>query len=186
MKQKEEEAATQAAREEGYWARMGAAFDDEIVNIYEAINADDLDALSELLAYTQHINIQDVAGQTPLVFASLGGHADAVKMLLKAGADPVIGESGGYTPMHAAAYQGRADVVRALLDAGLGATELHSDGLAAFHRACFGAEKRHTETVRVFLEAGVPHDLQGKNGKSCTSGTRNSGTLALVNEWAAK
>jgi thiol-disulfide isomerase/thioredoxin len=185
-KQKEEEAASQAAREEGYWARMSAAFDDEIVNIYEAINANDLDALSELLEDTQHINIQDVGGQTPLVFASLGGHADAVKMLLNAGADTAIGESGGYTPMHAAAYQGRADVVRALLDAGLDATKLHSDGLAAFHRACYGAEKRHTETVRAFLEAGVPHDLQGKNGKSCTSGTRNPGTLALVNDWAAK
>ena len=96
-KQREEEAATQAAREEGYWARMGAAFDDEVVNIYEAINANDLDALSELLEETQNINIQDVGGQTPLVFASLGGHAEAVKMLLKAGADAAIGESGGYT-----------------------------------------------------------------------------------------
>lgn len=185
-KQKEEEAVAQAAREEGYWARMSAAFDDGVVNIYEAINGNDLDALSALLEDTQHINIQDVAGQTPLVFAALGGHAGAVKILLEAGADAAIGESGGYTAIHAAAFQGRADVVRVLLGAGLDGTELHSDGLAAFHRSCYGAEKRHTETVRVFLEAGVPHDLQGKAGRSCTSGTRNAATLALVKEWAAK
>ena len=184
-KQKEEEAATQAAREQGYWARMGAAFPDEVVNIYEVINAEDQEALSALLAAEgSPIDIQDVAGQTPLVFASLGGHVDAVKLLLEAGADASIGESGGYTPIHAAAFQGRAAVVRELLGAGLDGAARHSDGLAAFHRACYGAEPWHTETVRVFLEAGVPHDLQGDAGKSCTSGTRNAATLALINEWA--
>ena len=50
----------------------------------------------------------DVGGQTPLVFASLGGQEEAVRQLLAAGADTAIGESGGYTPLHASAYQGRA------------------------------------------------------------------------------
>jgi hypothetical protein len=32
------------------------------------------------------------------------------------------------------------------------------------HRACWGVEQRHTDTVKVFLEAGVERDLQAVRG----------------------
>ena len=41
-------------------------------------------------------------GQTPLMNAVLTGKVNAVKALIKAGADPSIGEKDGYTPMHGA------------------------------------------------------------------------------------
>ena len=50
---------------------------------------------------------------------------------------------------------------------------------------------RHTETVRVFLEAGVPHDeiITGNhpNGaKTCVNMTPNRKTRKLLEEWVAK
>ena len=135
--QKKEEDANQKVREHGYWARMAAAFPAEVVNVYEAINAEDAEALAELLAsegIQERIDLQDVGGQTPLVFASLGGQEEAVRQLLAAGADTSIGESGGYTPLHASAYQGRAGVVKLLLAHGLDGAARHTDGFAPFHR----------------------------------------------------
>jgi hypothetical protein len=32
---------------------------------------------------------------------------------------------------------------------------IHVDGFIPMHRACWGDEQRHTDTVRVFLEAGA-------------------------------
>ena len=42
--------------------------------------------------------------------------------------------------------------------------EYHNDGFIGMHRACWGGDKRHTDTVEAFLVAGVPHDFPDKKG----------------------
>ena len=105
------------------------------------------------------INAIGPGGQTPLVMATLMGKTEFVKALLTHGADTSIGEQDGYTPLHAAAFQGRAEVAQLLVDHGLDPLEYHPDGFAPMHRACWGADERHTQTVQVFLDAGVDPNL---------------------------
>ncbi|OQR86752.1 hypothetical protein ACHHYP_09990 [Achlya hypogyna] len=120
-------------------------------------------------------------GQTCLMRACLFGSVDVVKFLLNyPGIDVNKGEKDGYTPMHGAAYQGRPNVVKVLLDYGLSATELHKDGFAPFHRAAWGSQRRHTETVRVFLEAGVPRDLKTTDGMTAVDITENYYTRRML------
>ena len=90
--------------------------------------------------------------------AVLGGSLESVKYLLSKGADTSIGEKDGYTPMHGAGFQGRYEIAKVLIDHGLDPRDKHSDGYEPIHRACWGREERHMQTVKVFLDAGVPFD----------------------------
>ena len=80
--------------------------------------------------------------------AVLSGKVNAVKKLLKLGADTTIGEKDGYVPIHGAGFQGRAEIAQILINHGVDPSVKHSDGYMPIHRACWGQEKRHTDTVK--------------------------------------
>tara|TARA_B110001452_G_scaffold246336_1_gene231591 strand:+ start:1048 stop:1356 length:309 start_codon:yes stop_codon:yes gene_type:complete len=62
-----------------------------------------------------------------------------------------------------------------------------ADGFTPIHRACWGGEKRHTDTVKAFLEAGVPHNQHAKNGLTPLRMVKgNKATTALLKDWAQK
>ena len=117
----------------------------------------------------------------------LSGKTGAVKFLLKRGADTAVAEKDGYTPMHGAGFQGRADIAEALIAHGLNPSDRHSDGFTPIHRACWGSEQRHTDTVRVLLEAGVKwNEPSDKGGQPMEMAGGNAATKALLNEWKDK
>mmetsp|Transcript_3276 Transcript_3276/g.5094 ORF Transcript_3276/g.5094 Transcript_3276/m.5094 type:complete len:188 (+) Transcript_3276:77-640(+) len=134
-------------------------------------------------ADSSELNKVGGGGQTPIMAACLGGKVNAVKALLDLGADVSIGEQDGYTPMHGAGFQGRAEVAKLLISHGLSMTDRHEDGYTPFHRACWGMESRHTDTVRVFLDAGIDIDIKGADGKTCRRMTKNEKTRKLLVEW---
>lgn len=152
-------------------------------DIFKAIGADSRDEVLELSKNKEKLNAKGPGGQTPLMFSILRGKAWAVDLLLKAGADVTIGEKDGYSPMHGAGFQGRADIAKVLLDHGLSPNEKHQDGFFPLHRACWGSERRHTDTVRVFLEAGVDPLSTSKDGKTCLDMTNNEATKSLIRTW---
>ena len=155
---------------------------------HDAVGSDNAAALAKLIARNAHgLNDQGEGGQTPLMMAVLMGKDDGVKQLLTAGADTSIGEKDGYTPMHGAGFQGRASIAKMLVHHGLDVSEPHADGYTPIHRACWGTEDRHTDTVRVLLEAGVPPDEKSrKEGMGCLEMTENSNTRDLLSEWSAR
>mmetsp|Transcript_6123 Transcript_6123/g.9240 ORF Transcript_6123/g.9240 Transcript_6123/m.9240 type:complete len:182 (-) Transcript_6123:39-584(-) len=132
------------------------------------------------------INKRGAGGQTPLMHAVLSGKTTAVELLLEAGADFTIPEKDGYTPMHGAGFQGRADIAEILIDYGLPVSDMHADGYTPLHRACWGSEKRHADTVLVFLEAGVDKDEPSRDGKTCSEMTSNKRTKKILQKWKAR
>jgi hypothetical protein len=73
------------------------------------------------------------------------------------------------------------------MDHGLSPTDMHKDGFNPLHRACFGSEPRHTETVKVFMEAGVNAKLSRTgDGRGCKQLTRNPGTRRLLKTFKKK
>lgn len=158
--------------------------------IFDAL-AKSEDALKQALTSVDQlalmINAQGHAKQTPLMSASLSGNLRAVELLLEHGADPNIGEKDGYTPLHGAAFQGRASVARFLLEKPSIPNVMHKDGFFAVHRSCWGQEKRHTDTLKVFLEGGE-YSRVTKDGKSvldvCLK-AGNKASIALVSSWGS-
>ena len=72
-----------------------------------------------------------LAHATPLHIASYYNRGDAVRMLLKLGADPNKADIGGCTPLHIAVIQGHVDIVRALRRGGADMTTIDSSGNSA-------------------------------------------------------
>ncbi|TDD73128.1 hypothetical protein E1262_01205 [Jiangella aurantiaca] len=111
-------------------------------------------------------------GYTPLGVAAMFGHAQIVRELLAAGADPrrVDGLMKA-TPGHKSGYMGHPDALRVLLDDAAarrdGGRGLEVDaqgpynGFTALHDAVWHG---HVEAARVLVEAGARRDLRSHAG----------------------
>ena len=86
-------------------------------DLWKAAKRGDPTEIHDALASGAKLNAQDdVHGITPLCWAAMSGHKDAVAALVEAGAD-VNGRNGdGATPLIAAAFLGRAEVIKMLLE----------------------------------------------------------------------
>jgi len=146
-----------------------------------AVARDDLGNIKKALKSGADIDMKGANGQTPLMQATLGGKARAVRYLLKKGADASIGEADGYTPVHGAGFQGRAEVLRVLAEYGHDLGNVHDDGYTPIERACWGGEKRHFDTVQTFVELGVV--IEGQILKTCKK-SQNRETRQFVSEKA--
>ena len=152
--------------------------------LHEAVVKDQPSAIRRALEAGADIDETGPGGQTPLMFAVLTGKPKAVKALLGKGASTTLGEKDGYTPLHGAGFQGRAEIAQLLIDHGLDISDRHADGHTPVHRACWGQDRRHTETVRVLLEAGVPFAEYSECLRFRKRSKRpNPGTMALREEW---
>ncbi|KAJ9465906.1 Homeobox protein Wariai [Diplonema papillatum] len=129
------------------------------------VEAEDIDGMREWAqAGVESIDIRGRGGRSPLMHAVLAGKPRAAKALLELGADPSVPEKDGFTPVHGAAYQGRWEIMHMLIDHGLDPRDVHSDGYEPIHRACWGSEPRHTATLQILLDSGVPYDAKAANG----------------------
>jgi ankyrin repeat protein len=148
--------------------------------LFFAVRQDNGSLIQDELNKGADINYIGPGGQTPLMHAVLQGRETSTQFLLSKGADVTTGEKDGYTPMHGAGFQGRSVIAKQLLDHGLDPLIPHDDGFLPIHRSCWGREDRHTATVQVFLEAGVPFDIKSKDGKTCLDMTKNPATIELL------
>jgi len=153
--------------------------------LHDLINANKFAELET--APMDAIDERGPGGQTPLMMAVLSGKDEAVRILLKRGADTTVGEQDGYTPCHGAGFQGRSEIMKLLIQHGLQCTtDTHSDGFTPLHRACWGKEARHADTVRVLLKAGAPFDQPGGDGRKPIDMTSNPATKKLLAHRASK
>lgn len=97
-------------------------------------------------------DVRDRDGATLLTLAARQGRLDAVRELLRRGADVDRRGLNGYTPLGAAAVGGNDLVVQELLRAGADPELWGSQGLAPLHLA---AREGHVRAVRSLLKAGA-------------------------------
>ncbi len=98
-------------------------------------------------------------GDGALHLAAAGLKAKSTALLLKAGADPNLGNRRGATPLHYACDprpdvkpQGQAAVLGLLLEAGADPDRVDKGGVTPLHRA---VRARSVEAVRTLLDAGA-------------------------------
>ena len=111
----------------------------------------------------EEVNSEDAHWMTALLYASCGGHVDAVLVLLKAGAALGLLSHEGLTALMLASGLGHENVVRVLLEAGARVDcNDHNEHTALMYAGVNG----HTGVVQVLLEAGARVDCNDHNGQT--------------------
>jgi uncharacterized protein len=90
---------------------------------------------------------------TALHSAAAASHADIVRMLVDAGAEPNLRQSGGATPLHAAAANADIASVEALLDGGADPSLTMDDGRSILSMAEERGDAATIERIRTALQA---------------------------------
>ncbi len=105
-------------------------------------------------------------GFTALHLAAFFGHAQAVRQILDAGADPnAVGTSeqiGPVQPLHSAAATGRLECARLLLEHGAEANARQGGGFTALHAAAASSD---AELARLLLAAGADATAKTDDGR---------------------
>lgn len=86
-------------------------------SLHEAARTGQLPQVERLIAQGARINAPDEADRTPLMLATIHGHAAVVQRLLAAGANPALVDREGVNALGYARRLGRADIAR-MIEAG--------------------------------------------------------------------
>ena len=97
-------------------------------DLWTAAKRGDLEQIHDALTGGAKINAQDAHGVTPLSWAAMSGHNDAVGALVESGADVNSRNGDGATPLIGAAFFGRSEVVRTLLEHGAQVDVVNDEG----------------------------------------------------------
>ena len=100
---------------------------------------------------------------SPLHEAAQSGAADAVRELLRAGAETGATAANGGTPLHYAAGLGHCDAMDALIDGGASMHARARQGLTPLHLAVAGG---HRDAVARLVSLGAPLDALSELGQT--------------------
>jgi ankyrin repeat protein len=120
----------------------------------------DAAAVAQLLGAGAPVDALSMAGRTALDLAVHAGHAETVRVLLAAGADPRqrAGEYGELTPLSLAAMYGHTAVVGIPLDVGAPTGAQGRMDYVPLVLAATAGEQGHPQTVDLLLRHGVDID----------------------------
>ena len=98
-------------------------------NLWAAARAGDLGAIERHLASGVAVDATDPErGGTPLMWAAVGGRAEAVELLIERGADANAAGPDGGTALHGAAFLGHEKAVEALIRGGAKVNAVNKGG----------------------------------------------------------
>ena len=186
------------------------------MGLFAAAAAGDASAIRTRLAGRSPPEVRDAHGRTPLHVAAHGGHRDAMRALVQAGADPNALERDRYdivtiaavandvptlklalelgasarnvtsrydgTALIAAAHLGHVEIVRALIQAGAPLDHVNNLGWTALIESIVLGDggPRHTETLRVLIEAGASVKIADREGRTPLALARRRGYPEMI------
>jgi ankyrin repeat protein len=124
-----------------------------------------LSAVEALLdAEPDLVHSENCDGWTPLIYASINGHAEVARCLLERGSHVDATEMGGCTALYQTAFDGHVEVAKVLLSHGAD-PDIHAlDGMTALMQA---AAAGHEGLVHVLLTHGA--DVDGIDERDMTA-----------------
>ncbi len=150
------------------------------LDLFEAAAFEDLDRLTELLAYEPaQVDAYSGDGFSALHLAAFYGREGAARLLLAHGADVDVRGRGWMTgtPLHSAASGSHTEVARALLDAGADPDARQAGAWTALAGA---AHNGNAELTEVLVSAGADPAAVDDEGRSVLDLAERSGDTATV------
>jgi ankyrin repeat protein len=135
--------------------------------INDAAHRGDTQAVSKLLDQGVAPDAKDETGETPLLSASLAGHADVVAVLVKHGAGTESRNDRGLTPLHGAAYAGSLETVRLLVESGAHVND--AENVFKVTPLIVAAEEGHTDVVGFLAGHGADLEWTERGGYTALS-----------------
>ena len=106
-----------------------------------------------------NVNLKDYRGQTALYFACLSEHLEAVKQLIKFGADMEVEDvADNITPLMQISYMGNVGIVTYLLEHGANVNHQNENGETALFYACH-SEYDQVDIIRLLIQNGANTEL---------------------------
>ena len=133
--------------------------------LMQAVKANKLDTVAQLLASGANVNQADGGCDWPVIMAAYLCHTAVLELLLQAGADLGVLDSGmKATALHAAAYAGRTEAARVLIAHGIAInTQGPYNGYTALHDAVW---QNNLGTAQVILAGGADATIRSNKGQT--------------------
>lgn len=148
-----------------------AAFAEPTSTVAEAVMHQDQAALHSLIEKKADVNTPLVDGSTALHWAVENDDADAIELLLRAGATPDAKDRYGLTPLYYAASNGNAAIIQKLLKAGANPNITNKEGDTALMAAA---------------RAGNPEAITALLGRDASVNAKDGLTQETALMWAAR
>ncbi len=167
----QEGASVHAADERGVTALIAAAYRNHV------------EAARLLVRAGADVDRQDRTQQSAFLIATSDGYVDLLRLTLEAGADVHRTDSYNGTGLIRAADRGHVDVIRALLKTPIRVDHVNRLGWTALLEAIILGDggPRHTEVVRLLVEAGAGVNIADNGGVTPLAHARARGFSAIVN-----
>ncbi|XP_041937519.1 ankyrin repeat domain-containing protein 50 [Alosa sapidissima] len=120
----------------------------------------------EAAAARNMLEHSDTEGWTALRSAAWGGHVEAVRLLLEAGAEVDGCDAEGRTALRAAAWGGHEEILLTLLHHGAQVDRADREGRTPLTAAAFMG---HRDAVEILLDAGADVNLADGDGRTALS-----------------
>jgi len=148
-----------------------------------ATHGNQVDALRVLIQAGADINIRDDRLDNPFLYAGAEGLLDILKLTIEAGADTKLTNRFGGTALIPAAERGHVEIVRELLTrTDVDINYVNNLGWTALLEAIILGDggPRHTETVRLLVEAGTDVNLADAQGVTPLAHAQARGYLEMI------
>jgi ankyrin repeat protein len=152
------------------WLLQGASVhaQDEagVTALIAAAYRNHLEVAALLIEADADVNAKDQTQQSAYLIATSDGYLELLQMTLKAGADVHSKDSYNGTGLIRAAERGHVAIIRELLKTDIEIDHVNRLGWTALLEAIILGEggERHTEVVRLLVEAGAEVNLADSNG----------------------
>jgi ankyrin repeat protein len=137
-----------------------------------------------LIAAGADVNMKDNSIQSAYLISTMEGYGflELLKKTLKAGADVYSTDSDNGTGLIRASDRGHVEIVKELLKTDIRVNHINRMGWTALFEAILlgGGDERHTEIVRLLVDAGADVNLQDKDGVTPLAHAKNRNYTDIV------
>jgi ankyrin repeat protein len=143
-----------------------------------------LEIVDLLIAAGADVNMKDDTIQSAYLISTMEGqgYIDLLKKILKAGGDVHCTDSDNGTGLIRASDRGHVEIVKELLKTDIRVNHINRMGWTALFEAILlgGGDERHTEIVRLLVDAGADFNLQDKDGVTPLAHAKNRNYTGIV------